>query len=243
VVTSQAERRAAREPRVHAAFGSDAYAALDLLDLADYAWHDCYGEPVPDDVVDDLLVIANGSLDALARTARLAVQDFRDVRVRADGVRTAPLIPDDHGIRPAGPADVPAIVALITELATYERSAHEVTATPDLLRAALFGPEPAAFCHVAEAGGEVVGFALWFRNFSTWHGRHGIYLEDLYVRPEHRGAGIGKALLLTLARIARERGYPRVEWAVLDWNEPAQAFYRSLGAAPMDEWTVWRLAP
>ncbi len=144
-------------------------------------------------------------------------------------------------VREAVPADVPVIVDLIVELATYERARDSATATPGLLTAALFGQSPAVFCHVAEVDGEVVGFALWFLNFSTWLGRHGIYLEDLYVQPAYRGLGLGKALLQTLADIANERGYPRVEWWVLDWNEPAHAFYRSLGAEPMDEWTVWRL--
>lgn len=141
-------------------------------------------------------------------------------------------------IRSATPDDVPAILTLVRELATYERAAHEVIATEDDLRAALFGEAPAVFCHVAETGGEVVGFALWFRTFSTWLGRHGIWLEDLYVRPAHRGSGLGRALLETLAA---ERGDGRLEWAVLDWNEPAQGFYRTLGAAPQDEWTTWRL--
>ena len=136
---------------------------------------------------------------------------------------------------------MPAVLALVRELAAYEREPDAVVATEDGLRAALFGDSPAVFCHVAEDGGEVVGFALWFLNFSTWLSRHGIYLEDLYVRPSHRGTGLGKALLETLTSIARERGYGRVEWWVLDWNEPARAFYRSLGARPMDEWTVWRL--
>jgi GNAT superfamily N-acetyltransferase len=146
-------------------------------------------------------------------------------------------------IRAAVPADVPVVVALIKELATYEREPAAAVATDDLLAAALFGDAPAVYCHVAEAGGEVVGFALWFLNFSTWLGRHGVYLEDLYVRPSYRGRGLGKALLLSLVEIARERGYGRVEWAVLDWNTPAQDFYRSLGAVPMDGWTVWRLTP
>ena len=145
-------------------------------------------------------------------------------------------------IRPATPGDVAAIGTLIRELAEYERAAESAVATDDDLRAALFGPDPAVFCHVAEADGEVVGFALWFRNFSTWLGRHGLYLEDLFVRPAYRGRGLGRALLETLVALARERGWGRVEWAVLDWNEPAQAFYRSFGARPMDEWTVWRLA-
>lgn len=146
-------------------------------------------------------------------------------------------------IRPATPADVPVVLSLIRELATYEREPDAVVATEEGLRSALFCDRPAVFCHVAEADGEVVGFALWFLNFSTWLGRHGLYLEDLFVSPAHRGTGLGKALLETLVAIARERGYGRVEWAVLDWNEPAQAFYRSLGAEPMDDWTVWRLEP
>jgi GNAT superfamily N-acetyltransferase len=146
-------------------------------------------------------------------------------------------------IRPAVESDVPAILSLIRELATYERSPESVVATPEGLREALFGPSPAVFCHVAEADGEVVGFALWFLNFSTWLGRHGLYLEDLFVRPSHRGQGLGKALLETLVGIARERGYGRVEWVVLDWNSPAHAFYRSMGAEPMDDWTVWRVTP
>jgi GNAT superfamily N-acetyltransferase len=144
-------------------------------------------------------------------------------------------------VRPARVDDVPVIASLVRELAEYEREPDAVEATEDDLRTALFGPSPAAFCHVAVHNGEVVGFALWFLNFSTWKGRHGIYLEDLFVRPTARGTGLGKALLTTLTDIARERGYGRVEWSVLDWNEPAQGFYRSLGAVPMDEWTVWRL--
>ena len=148
-------------------------------------------------------------------------------------------------IRPARPDDVAAIVGLIGDLADYERAAHEVHVTDAMLRDALFGPAPAVFAHVATASadgeGDVVGFALWFLTFSTWLGRHGIYLEDLYVRPEHRGAGHGRALLATLAAIAVERGYGRVEWAVLDWNEPALGFYRAIGAVPLDEWRTHRL--
>jgi GNAT superfamily N-acetyltransferase len=144
-------------------------------------------------------------------------------------------------IRPAAADDVPVIVSLIRELADYEREPDAVKATEADIRAALFGPSPAAFCHVAEDGGEVVGFALWFLNFSTWTGRHGIYLEDLFVRPSARRSGLGKALLTTLIEIAKQRGYGRVEWSVLDWNTPAMDFYRSLGAQPMDDWTVWRI--
>ena len=145
-------------------------------------------------------------------------------------------------IRRARPADVPAIYQLIRELAEYERALPQVTATPGQLRRALFGPDPAVFAHVAEHDDRVVGFALWFLNYSTWTGRPGIYLEDLYVTPMLRGHGYGKALLAELARICVERGYARFEWAVLDWNTPAIGFYRALGAAAMDEWTVQRLA-
>ena len=146
-------------------------------------------------------------------------------------------------IREATPADVPEILAMIHELADYEKAPHEVVATPGLLREALFGPDPAVYALMAEDDetGAVVGFALWFRNFSTWLGRHGVYLEDLYVRPSHRGHGYGKALLQELARIAVERGYGRFEWWVLDWNTPAIDFYRSIDAVPMDEWTVYRV--
>ena len=132
---------------------------------------------------------------------------------------------------------------MIRELADYERAAHEVVATPELLHDALFGPDPAVYALVAEEGetGELVGFALWFRNLSTWLGRHGLYLEDLYVRPGHRGQGHGKALLSALARIAVERGYGRFEWWVLDSLIDTRAFYDSLGAREMSEWTVRRL--
>ena len=144
-------------------------------------------------------------------------------------------------IRPARPADIPAIHALIRDLAAYEKGLDQVTATADDLRAALLAPQPSLFAHVAEADGEVVGFALWFISYSTWAGRHGIYLEDLYVTPQRRGQGHGKALLAELARICVQRGYRRLEWWVLDWNTPARGFYSSLGATAMDEWTVYRL--
>jgi GNAT superfamily N-acetyltransferase len=144
-------------------------------------------------------------------------------------------------IRLATADDVPIILSLIHELARYERAADEVHATePDLI-AALFGDSPVASCHVAELEGVVVGFALWFCNFSTWLGKPGIYLEDLFVSPEARGHGFGKALLMALVEIGRERGYGRVEWSVLDWNSDAIGFYRALGAAPNEEWTTWRL--
>ncbi|MFJ1974296.1 GNAT family N-acetyltransferase [Streptomyces sp. NPDC087903] len=146
-------------------------------------------------------------------------------------------------IRAATPADVPVIHTLIRELAEYEKALHEVRATPEQLHETLFGDHPAAYAHIATDGttGEPVGFALWFLNFSTWRGVHGIYLEDLYVRPTARGAGHGKALLTELARLCVARGYQRLEWAVLNWNAPSIAFYESLGARPQTEWTVYRL--
>ena len=146
-----------------------------------------------------------------------------------------------HAVREARESDVEQIHRLIIDLATYERSADQVKVTPDQLRVALFGPQPAVYALVAEADGAVVGYALYFLNFSTWEGVHGIYLEDLYVEPEQRGSGLGKALLIALAEIAVSRGYARVEWWVLDWNQPSIDFYRRLGAVPMDEWTVFRL--
>jgi GNAT superfamily N-acetyltransferase len=146
-------------------------------------------------------------------------------------------------IRPAAEADVPLILRFIRELAEYERLLHEVVATEDRLRDTLFGPRPGAEVVIAEdEDGEPLGFALFFHNYSTFLAQPGIYLEDLYVRPEARGRGAGRALLAHLARLARERGCGRLEWWVLDWNEPAIRFYRSLGARPMDEWTVFRLA-
>jgi GNAT superfamily N-acetyltransferase len=146
------------------------------------------------------------------------------------------------GVREARESDVERIRQLIGDLATYERAADEVKTTTEQLRAALFGPQPAAYALVAQGDHEVVGFALYFRNFSTWEGVHGLYLEDLYVMPEYRGWGLGKALLMSLAALAVERGYARLEWAVLDWNRPAIEFYRSLGAVALDEWTVYRLS-
>ncbi|AJP03112.1 GCN5 family acetyltransferase [Streptomyces cyaneogriseus subsp. noncyanogenus] len=146
-------------------------------------------------------------------------------------------------IRTATPADVPVLHTLIRELAEYEKALSEARATPDQLHEALFGPHPAAYAHIAQddTTGTPVGFALWFLNFSTWRGVHGIYLEDLYVRPEARGGGHGKALLTELARICVQRGYGRLEWSVLNWNTPSIAFYESLGARPQEEWTVYRL--
>jgi GNAT superfamily N-acetyltransferase len=144
-------------------------------------------------------------------------------------------------IRPIRPEDVPAVVGLVRELAEYERAAHEVRLTEEQLTAALFGDAPALFGHVAVDDGDVVGTALWFLNFSTWRGTHGVYLEDLYVRPGHRGRGFGKELLRTLAEVCVRRGYSRLEWSVLDWNTPSIEFYKAHGAVPMDEWTVFRL--
>jgi GNAT superfamily N-acetyltransferase len=144
-------------------------------------------------------------------------------------------------VRPVRPDDVPAVVGLVRELADYERALHEVRLTEEQLTERLFGDSPALFGHVAVVDGHVVGMALWFLNFSTWRGTHGIYLEDLYVQPQHRGSGLGKELLRTLAETCVQRGYNRLEWAVLDWNTPSIEFYQAQGAVPMDEWTVFRL--
>jgi GNAT superfamily N-acetyltransferase len=149
-------------------------------------------------------------------------------------------------VRPIRPDDVPAVVDLVRELAEYEKAAHEVRLTEAQLHESLFGDAPALFGHVATADdgvapGAVVGTALWFLNFSTWRGTHGIYLEDLYVQPAHRGTGLGKELLRTLAEVCVERGYSRLEWSVLDWNTPSIDFYKAAGAVALDEWTVFRL--
>jgi len=144
-------------------------------------------------------------------------------------------------IEPATPDDLPLILALIRELAEYERAPHAVEATEEILGESLFGEEPGAEALIARQGGEPLGFAVYFHNFSTWTGRRGLYLEDLFVRPSARSRGVGKALLTRVAEIAVERGCPRFEWAVLDWNESAIGFYEKLGARPMDEWTVYRM--
>jgi len=144
-------------------------------------------------------------------------------------------------IRPATVVDVPVILQLIRDLAAYERAPNEVTATKEQLVGVLFGKKPAAEVLLAFENETTVGFAVFFHNFSTWLGRPGLYLEDLFVKPEMRGKGYGRALLVDLARIARERGCGRMEWAVLNWNDPAIQFYRKLGAKPLDEWTVFRL--
>ncbi len=147
----------------------------------------------------------------------------------------------DFQIRPARVEDVPIILQLIRDLATYERAPDEVTATEEQLVDVLFGKQPAAEVLLAFEAKSPVGFAVFFHNFSTWLGRPGLYLEDLFVKPEKRGKGYGRSLLVELAKIARDRGCGRMEWAVLDSNEPAIQFYRALGAKPMDEWTVFRL--
>ena len=146
-----------------------------------------------------------------------------------------------HGIRFAAPGDEHVILGLIRELAEYEHALDEVIATPELLAEWLFERKTCE-CLILSTGGEDVGMALFFHNFSTWLGRGGIYLEDLYVKPEHRGKGFGTALLAKLAQIALERGCGRLEWACLDWNTPSIEFYKSLGAQPREEWTVYRLA-
>jgi GNAT superfamily N-acetyltransferase len=144
-------------------------------------------------------------------------------------------------IRGAGAADVPLILSFVRDLAEYEKLSHLVTATEAGLREALFGRQPGAEVLLAFAGGEAVGFAVYFHNFSTFLGVKGLWLEDLFVRPAHRGRGYGKALLLHVGRIAVERGCGRFEWAVLDWNAPSIAFYKSLGAQPLDDWTIMRV--
>jgi GNAT superfamily N-acetyltransferase len=145
-------------------------------------------------------------------------------------------------IRPARKDDLPVILDLIIELAEYEKAPDQVIATVKDLEDALFTEDPKVFCHLVEVEEEIVGMALWFLNFSTWQGKHGIYLEDLFIRPAFRGQGFGKALLQYLAEICVREGYPRFQWWVLDWNDPAIEFYKSLGAQAMDEWTVYRLS-
>ncbi|MDR7155923.1 GNAT superfamily N-acetyltransferase [Sphingobium xenophagum] len=144
-------------------------------------------------------------------------------------------------IRTAEPGDIDTIIQFIRDLADYEKLAHAVNTDRDTLARYLFGPRPMAEVLIAERQGDAIGFALFFHNFSTFEGRPGLYLEDLFVRPEARGAGAGKALLVRLAQLAVERDCARLEWSVLDWNEPAIAVYRAIGAVPMDEWTIQRL--
>ena len=149
-----------------------------------------------------------------------------------------------HRIRMAAPDDVPEIFSMIRELAEYEKSSHEVQSTEQLLHESLFVETPAVWCSILEEqsgnGWRVAGFAIWFRNFFTWTAKHSIYLDDLFVREHYRGRGYGKALLAHLAQVCVERGYPRLDWWVLDWN-PAVDFYKSIGAIGMDDWTVFRL--
>jgi diamine N-acetyltransferase len=145
-------------------------------------------------------------------------------------------------IRAARPDDSALIFALVRELADYEKLASEVDASPEAIATALFAREPRLFCDIAEWNGEAAGFTIWFLNFSTFRGRHGIYLEDIFVRPAFRKKGIGKALLARLAQRCVEQGYARFEWAVLDWNRPSIDFYNSIGAQVMDEWKICRLS-
>jgi GNAT superfamily N-acetyltransferase len=163
-----------------------------------------------------------------------------EISVDPETTRQPP--PDAFHIRPAAATDVPVILALIRELAEYEKLLHEVVATEALVKTALFGPEPVAQCALACVHSDPVGFALYFHNYSTFKGRAGLYLEDLFVRPEHRGHGIGEALLRYLARIAVERGCPRMEWAVLNWNKRAIEFYERVGAVGILDWTVFRVS-
>jgi GNAT superfamily N-acetyltransferase len=167
-------------------------------------------------------------------------QEFASIRALKT-ISSEMKTPADFEIRPARVEDVPIVLELIRDLATYERAPNEVTATEEQLVDVLFGERPAAEVLLAFERESAVGFALFFHNFSTWLGRPGLYLEDLFVKPEKRGKGYGRALLVELAKIARDRGCGRMEWAVLDWNEPAIKFYHTLGAKPMDEWTVFRL--
>jgi len=145
-------------------------------------------------------------------------------------------------IRPAQQDEVGIVLQLIHDLALYEKAPNEVEATEKELLETIFVDNARVFCDVVEVDGEIAGMAIWFLNYSTWQGKHGIYLEDLFIKPEFRGKGYGKALLQHLARVCDERGYGRFQWWVLDWNSPAIEFYKSLGAVAMDEWTVYRVS-
>jgi len=145
-------------------------------------------------------------------------------------------------IRPARRDEVGIVLQLIHDLAVYERAPNEVEATEKELLETIFSNDPKVFCDLVEVDGEIAGMAIWFLNYSTWQGKHGIYLEDLFIKPEYRGRGYGKALLKHLAKICDDKGYGRFQWWVLDWNSPAIEFYRSLGAVAMDEWTVYRVS-
>lgn len=150
---------------------------------------------------------------------------------------------DQPTVRPAVPADLPEILAMVRDLAEYERSLDQVVATEAHLQRTLFAETPAVFGHVAEApDGRIAGMAVWFLSYSTWLGTHNVYLEDLYVRPEHRGSGVGGALLRALAELCVQRGYDRLEWWVLDWNDSARDFYASLGATALTEWIPYRVS-
>jgi len=145
-------------------------------------------------------------------------------------------------IRVAVKEDGPRILQLIKDLAKYEKAPLEAKATLEQIEETIFSANPSAFCHVAEVDGEVIGIAIWFLNYSTWLGKPGMYLEDLFVDPNYRGQGHGMAFLKTLAKICVERGYERFQWWVLDWNEPSIEFYKSISAVPMDEWTIFRVS-
>jgi len=145
-------------------------------------------------------------------------------------------------IRPARQEEVGIVLQLIHDLAVYEKAPNEVEATEKELLETIFTSDPKVFCDLVEVDGEIAGMAIWFLNYSTWQGKHGIYLEDLFIKPEYRGRGYGQALLKHLAKICDEKGYGRFQWWVLDWNSPAIEFYRSLGAVAMDEWTVYRVS-
>jgi len=155
---------------------------------------------------------------------------------------SARILPDGAMLRPAREGDEEGLLAGIRALAVYEREPDAVENTVAMLTETLFGDSPRAFAHVVERDGEIVGIAIWFLTYSTWTGRHGIWLEDLFVAQEQRGRGYGKALIGALAAVCVERGYSRLEWTVLDWNAPSIAFYRSIGALPQDEWTTQRLS-
>jgi GNAT superfamily N-acetyltransferase len=144
-------------------------------------------------------------------------------------------------IRPAKTSDIDEILALIYELALYEKAPEEAKATKSQIMESFFSDNPKVFCEIVEVEGEIAGFAIWFLNYSTWQGKHGIYLEDLFIRPQFRGRGFGKSVLKHLAQICVDRGYGRFQWWVLDWNEPSIEFYKALGAVAMDEWTVYRV--
>ena len=145
-------------------------------------------------------------------------------------------------IREAKISDVQAIYDLIVELAIYEKEPDAVVASVEEIKENIFGADPVAYCHVAEVDGQVVGIAIWFLNYSTWLGKAGLYLEDLFVKPQFRGSGLGLQLMKTLAQLCVDRNYERFQWWVLDWNEPSINFYKSIGAEAMDEWTVYRLS-